>query len=182
MRIVDQLGFVARPNDRRRAIRSQSFLAAPGRDLIESGAPCLGQVLDVLPFVLDVLTERREGFEGVARALDRGIDGVRNDLAWFDGRHARRLARGRRSPPERPAARAVMAGDRPIGPADQPEEANTTVLVPGIGISRGRGHPDPPRLDPLADLLEPGDAVEDITVETGKIVRRRRRRFDGDRG
>ena len=140
--------------------------------------PRAREVLDVLPLVLDVLAECREGierFEGARRSRHRSVSG----MSWIglDGRHARRLARGHRSPPEGPAARPIVAGDRSVGAADQPEETAPAGLVPGSRIRLRCGHPNPAGLRSFADLLQGGDAIEDVAVETGQIVGGRRGRL-----
>jgi hypothetical protein len=60
-----------------------------------------------------------------------------------------------------------VAGDRPIGPADQSQKATPTGLVPGLGVCLDRGHPDPAGLAALPDALELGDPVEDYPVKAG---------------
>lgn len=67
-----------------------------------------------------------------------------------------------------------MAGDESIGPAYQAEKSAATHFVPGLGIGLGRRHPDATGLGSLANLLEHGDAVEDVAIEAGKVVSGRR--------
>jgi hypothetical protein len=74
-----------------------------------------------------------------------------------------------------------VTGDRSICAIDQPEKAAPTGLVPGVGICLGGGHSDSAGLGSFADLLEDRDAIEDLAVETGEIVRGRGGGLDRDR-
>jgi hypothetical protein len=66
-----------------------------------------------------------------------------------------------------------VTGERSICAIDQPEKAAPTGLVPGVRVCLGGGHADSARLRSFADLLESRDAVEDLAIETGEIVRGR---------
>ena len=52
--------------------------------------------------------------------------------------------------------------------------ATATGLVPRLGIGLGGRHPDTAGVGSLADVLQLGYAVQDLPVETRKVVSRRR--------
>jgi hypothetical protein len=74
-----------------------------------------------------------------------------------------------------------VAGNRPICPTEQDEQARPASLVPGIRVGLRRFHADLACLGPLADLLELRDAIENVPVQTGQVVGRSRGSFDRGR-
>ena len=74
MRILDQRGLVAGAGYCGSTLRGEGLAAPPGGDRVKPDAPRLAEILDVLPFVVDVLAERSERVEAFDGAVDRGID------------------------------------------------------------------------------------------------------------
>ena len=110
MRIGDQARLVDRPYDAGGAIRSECLAAALLRDRIEPFPPRRGQVLDVLPFVVDVLAELGEPEQAVDRERDCGID--RRRKGGIVGGGSIRLHAGKTSAPWRTSA----GGPRIVAP------------------------------------------------------------------
>jgi hypothetical protein len=74
-----------------------------------------------------------------------------------------------------------VARDRAICPAEQDEQAPAAGLVPGIRVGLGRLHANLARLGALTDVLELGDAIEDVAVQTRQVIGGSRGSFDRDR-
>ena len=91
-KILDQPGFRAHPLDCPAPFGEQRLVAPSCLDDVESVTPGVGEVLDVLPLVLDLFAERHQRLERVAGAVDRGTDGLRDSWVGLDGRHARKTS------------------------------------------------------------------------------------------